>query len=42
MDDTNNVLESDKAGDSITVPAPCTDEIVSLAFAMLVRLGAIC
>ena len=42
MDGINNVLESDKASDSITVPTPCTDEIMSLAFTMLVRLGAVC
>ena len=42
MDDTNNVLESDKAGDSITIPTICIDEIVPLAFAMLIRLGVVC
>ena len=42
MDGTNNVLESDRASDSITVPAPCTNKIVSLTFAMLIRLGAVC
>ena len=42
MDGTNNVLESDRAGDSITVPASCTDEIVSLAFTMFVCLRVVC
>ena len=42
MDDTNNVLESDRVGDSITVSALCTDEIVPLAFVMLVFLGVVC